>query len=82
MPEDNIIRSAITGAPRGNIDSDGYLTSAITGRKVAKLPTSGKSASGVSVTDAGGYFTGTDVETVLQEVGAGLAGLETALSEI
>lgn len=52
--------------------NDGYLTSAITGRRIAKLPTSDRSAADVSVADAGGYFTGTNVETVLQEIGAEL----------
>lgn len=33
---------------------------------------SGATAADIAVTDSGGYFTGTEVETVLQEVGAGL----------
>src|SRR5687768_1733824 len=31
-------------------------------------------ASAVSVADAGGYYTGTDVEAVLQELGSGAGG--------
>lgn len=33
----------------------------------------------VSVTDVGGYFTGTDVEGILQEIGAELAGVVAAV---
>lgn len=39
-------------------------------------------ASGVNISDAGGYFTGTTVEAALQELGATLSGLDTLLGEI
>ena len=42
----------------------------------------GSSAAGVSIADEGGYFTGSDVETALQELGGKLDGLETLLEEI
>lgn len=39
-------------------------------------PTGGTAdAEDIAITDAGGYFTGTDVEAALQEIGADLAGL-------
>ena len=48
-----------------------------------RLETGGDpAASDVEISDAGGYFTGTDVESVLQEIGGVLAGVEVALEDI
>lgn len=41
---------------------------------IAALYPPGGSASDVAITDTGGYFTGTDVEAALQELGAGGGG--------
>ncbi len=40
-------------------------------------PTGASTASQVSVTDSGAYFTGSDLETILQEIGSRLVALET-----
>lgn len=61
---------AFTGAPTGPTAAPGTSNTqlATTAFVVAAVAAVGGSASGVAVVDAGGYFTGTDVEAVLQEL--------------
>lgn len=57
----------------------------ILGKLRLQLDGSGSSvvtASDVEIADAGGYFTGTDVESALQELGGVLAGVEVAMEGI
>ena len=41
-----------------------------------------QAATTITVEDSGGYFTGTNAETVLQEIGSTLNGLEAAITAI
>lgn len=49
------------------------ITPGSTSLAFAQLSTGSSAASGISVTDSGGYYTGSDVEAILQEIGAALA---------
>ena len=60
--------------PRGDVDNGNKLDPSWLG---GTSPSGGLTAADVPVVDAGGYFTGTDVEAVEQEIGATLAGLPT-----
>lgn len=63
---------SITGSTTFNNLTTSNLT--VTGNIVGNL-----SASQVTVADAGGYYTGTDAETVLQEVGASITALNATV---
>lgn len=69
-------RNAQSGSTTANIVV-GTTTYNVTMPSVAVLSGAASDASDVSITDAGGYYTGTDVEAALQEIGNDIDGLAT-----
>lgn len=63
---DLLNRSALTAHPASSLTEDNF-------GDVQTAITTLKDAEGIAIADAGGYFTATDVEGALQEVGADLA---------
>lgn len=90
LPEEDRPPSDKYGVTEGeNDDGDGevveWYIEAETGFVFITFPVGGGdsgAAEDVSITDTGGYYTGTDVEAALQEVGAALGGASGALTMI
>ena len=62
---------------------DSHPASMITDFPTSMTPTAHDQAgTTITVADSGGYFTGTNAETVLQEIGSTLNGLEAAITAI
>lgn len=62
---------------------DSHPASMITDFPTSMTPTAHNQAgTTITVADSGGYFTGTNTETVLQEIGSTLNGLEAAITAI
>ena len=74
-----------TGA-EANVQSDWNASSGdaqILNKPTSMTPTAHNQAgTTITVADSGGYFTGTNTETVLQEIGSTLNGLEAAITAI
>lgn len=74
-----------TGA-EANVQSDWNASSGdaqILNKPTSMTPTAHNQAgTTITVADSGGYFTGTNAETVLQEIGSTLNGLEAAITAI
>lgn len=66
---------SITGVKGGNFRLT--VTASTTASDHVADTTDAHDASAISIADAGGYFTGTDVEEALQEVGAAAASVES-----
>ena len=79
-------KAYIQNAAEVNVNADWNATEGdalILNKPTSMTPTAhNQAATTITVADSGGYFTGTNVETVLQEIGSTLNGLEAAITAI